>query len=241
MGILKTITEEYFGDTVRKEDEININIRGVVRKDFKDISGKRHKNGFYVSSGNKTTLQRLIVTIIEQCGSDCDLNCIDVSNVKDMSDLIRYIPVDFNCDISHWNVSNVKNMSNMFFRVESFNKPIGDWDVSSVTNMNGMFYYAKSFNQPIGDWDVSNVKNMHSMFNDATSFNQPIGNWNVSNVTDISWMFNGAQSFCQSLDKWEVKSCPIYKTEYIFKDSPMRYNPPEWYKKMLELYHKKEG
>ena len=70
MGILKTLTEEYFGDTERSEDSIHINIRGVVRKDFKDISGKRHKNGFYISSGNKTTLQKLIVTIIEQCGSE---------------------------------------------------------------------------------------------------------------------------------------------------------------------------
>lgn len=114
MGILKTITEEYFGDTVRKEDEIDINIRGVVRKDFKDISGKRHKNGFYVSSGNKNTLEKLITKITEKYGSNCDLNCIDVSNIKDMSNLFRYIP-DFNCDISHWNVSNVEDMSTMFF------------------------------------------------------------------------------------------------------------------------------
>jgi surface protein len=79
------------------------------------------------------------------------------------------------------------------------------------------------------------------MFSGAVSFNQPIDDWDVSNVKNMNWMFNGASSFCQSIDKWEVNSCPIHDMKYIFDFSPLKHNPPEWYKKMIELYNKKEG
>ena len=43
MGILKDLTKEYFGEKVRKEDEINIEGLEVDIVTFTDNNGKKHK------------------------------------------------------------------------------------------------------------------------------------------------------------------------------------------------------
>ena len=80
-----------------------------------------------------------------------NLNVIDVSSIKDMSKLFRYVNLDkikegSKLDISKWNVSNVKDMKYMFYMCESFEgKGLENWDVSNVTNMIWMFYNCNSF------------------------------------------------------------------------------------------------
>ena len=46
MGILKKLTEEYFGDTVREEDLIDIDGLDVEIVSFTDNNGKKHKRGY---------------------------------------------------------------------------------------------------------------------------------------------------------------------------------------------------
>ena len=60
-----------------------------------------------------------------------DLNVIDVSSIKDMSKLFRYVNLDkikkgSKLDISKWNVSNVKNNNKIFYNcpIEEKYKPI---------------------------------------------------------------------------------------------------------------------
>jgi len=221
MGILKTITEEYFGETVREEDMIDLTGIDVEIVSFTDNNGNIHRRGY--KPKDKNNLQKLLERMFEVRGDEGDFNDIDTSDIKDMCYLFNYNET-FNGDITGWDVSNVIYMDSMFYDTTSFNQPIGKWDVSNVRIMSYMFSSATSFNQPIGKWDVSNVKNMSYMFYDTTSFNQPIGDWKVSSVKDMSFMFAYAKSFNQDLSKWNLTE--KYKTN-MFNNCPIKdeYKP----------------
>ncbi len=109
---------------------------------------------------SRKELEKLIKQRIKDYGSNCNLNDIDVSEIKDMSAL--FYNSEFNGDISKWDVSNVTNMDSMFERSE-FNGDISKWDVSRVRDMHSMFYNS-SFDGDISKWDVSRVKDMGYMF-----------------------------------------------------------------------------
>ena len=194
MGILKKLTEEYFGDTIREEDLIDIHDLNVEIVSFTDNNGKNHKRGY--KPEDRDTLKELLERMIEVRGDEGNFNDIDTSDITSMVSLFQ-----FN---------------------ETFNGNITGWSVSKVIDMSGMFYCAKSFNQDISKWEFPKVENMSGMFWGATSFNQPIGDWEFPKVTNMSYMFYGAASFDQDLSKWDLKGknttdmfsdCPI-KDEY---------------------------
>ena len=125
----------------------------------------------------KEELKDIIEDITNKHKNDkiIDLNIIDTSKIKDMSDL--FIENKHNYNISEWDVSHVKNMSGMF--------------------------YLSNFNNDISQWDVSNVTTMFAMFKDS-QFNQDISNWNVSKVKDFMFMFTDS-AFKQDLTPWKNK------------------------------------
>ena len=219
MGILKTITEEYFGNIIREEDEINIDGLDVEIVSFTDNNGKKHKRGY--KPKDKKNLQKLLERMIEVRGDEGDFNDIDTSNIKDMESLFDYNK-KFNGDITGWNVSSVRNMANMFFNATSFNQDISKWEFPNLINMSCMFYDASSFNQDISKWKFPKVENMEFMFSYTLSFNQDISKWKFPNVKYMGNMFYGASSFNQDLSEWDLKgksttdmfsNCPI-KDEY---------------------------
>ena len=221
MGILKNLTEEYFGNTTREEDLIDIHDLNVEIVSFTDNNGKKHKRGY--KPKDKDTLKKLLKRMIKVRGDEGNFNDIDTSDITSMQFLFNYNST-FNGDITGWNVSSVTDMGNMFYCAKSFNQPIGNWDVSSVIDMNSMFYGAKSFNQPIGDWKFPNVTDMGGMFYETSSFNQPIGDWEFPNVENMEYMFCNATSFNQDLSKWDLKG---KKKTKIFYDCPIKkeYKP----------------
>lgn len=85
---------------------------------------------------NKKELEELIKQRMKEQGPNCDLNDIDVSEIKDMSAL--FYNSEFNGDISKWDVSNVKDMHSMFYN-SSFDGDISKWNVSRVKDMGYMF------------------------------------------------------------------------------------------------------
>ena len=113
-----------------------------------------------------------------------NLNCIDVSQVEDMTYLFYKLldKTNLNINISEWDVSKVKSMHSMF-KDSKFNGDISQWNVSNVKDMNYMFCNAE-FNQDISNWNVSNVKKMEGMFY-LSQFTKSLRNWNVSNVTNL--------------------------------------------------------
>jgi surface protein len=150
MGVLKKLTEEYFGKNERLEDRVVVD--GVERVDFTDRNGVRHRNGYKVKDDTKspTTLANLIRKLIGKRGPECDLNDIDVSNMEIMNYLFHCSK--FNGDISGWDVSNVRSMTCMFYGSEftGENGDISGWDVSRVKDkdMELMFYKSPLWDTP---------------------------------------------------------------------------------------------
>jgi hypothetical protein len=129
-------------------------------------------------------LKALIEKQIKRYGYNCDLNHIDVSRMKDMSNLFFNSP--FNGDISQWDVSNVEDMDSMF-NDSTFNGDISNWNTSNVKKMSFMFAHS-IFNQDISKWNVSNVTDMDFMFYES-NFEGNLNEWQVDNLDNIRNMF----------------------------------------------------
>lgn len=179
--------------------------------DFEIVFFKLFDVRLVVASDREHLLQ-LIDGAIEENSPWCDLNYIDVSNVKDMSELFCFAYNDqalarskFDGDISLWNVSNVTDMNGMF-RHSQFNGDISRWNVSNVKNMKDMFCQSK-FNGDISRWNVSNVTDMDAMFQES-QFNGDISQWDVSNVTNMNAMFYESQ-FNNDISQWNVSNVVI--------------------------------
>lgn len=223
MGVLKNITDEYFGDTKREEDFPDITELDVEIVSFTDNNGKFHKSGYRVVRNRKTigkmpeTLSRLIEIVIEKHGVMCDLNFIDVSNMHSMCKTVG---------------RRKKAYESIFHNVYEFNGDISGWDVSNVVNMEGMFANSKFtgkngiFKLPKGN----NITNMKDIFINSM-FDGDISDWDVSNVTNMYRMFKGS-SFSYDISGWNVNENCFLKD--MFKDSPLDGNEPEWYKKWYE-------
>ena len=100
-----------------------------------------------------------------------DLNCIDTSEITDMSKLFANVDLDK-------------------FKKSDFSQ----WDVSNVEDMSLMFRDCNNIPCDLSNWNVSNVKRMICMFEDCKNFNCDLSNWDVSNVITIGWMFKGCTS-----------------------------------------------
>ena len=169
---------------------------------------------------SKRELKELINQRIKEQGPKCNLNDIDVSEIKDMSELFR--ESNFRGDISKWDVSNVKDMSKMFL-ASYFNGDISGWDVSNVKYMSEMFRLS-SFNGDISKWDVRNVIDMSYMFT-SSNFDRDISKWDVSNVYDMAYMFDGSV-FTGYISKWDVHN--VRNMEHMFSHSKFRGDLSRW-------------
>ena len=225
MGVLKRLTDEYFHNDERAEDRVVV--MGVIKHDFTDKNGVRHRNGYRVEDENENKnkiLNILIQELIVKRGNECGLNDIDVSNILDMTGMFQH--THFNGNISGWDVSRVINMDRMFYNSD-FNGNISKWDVSNVEDMQYMFCKSK-FNGNISGWKVSSADDMRGMFESAdfTGENGDISKWNVSGVKDMTYMFYNSH-FNGDISEWEIqRGCKVVN---MFDKSPLENKPPKWY------------
>lgn len=173
MGILKTLTDEYFGKGIRKEEEIDISGLNVEIVSFTDKNGKHHNHGYRIKNNDEspnkqaTELRCLIKRFMDKRGNDCSLNDIDVSNLKSMYDGFDGVfeGTKFNGDVSGWDVSGISNMRLMFFDCE-YTGENGIFKVEKnnhITDMKEMFFCSK-FNANIEDWKVNKYCAIDEMF-----------------------------------------------------------------------------
>lgn len=187
MGILKNLTDEYFGKTIREEDKIDISDLDVEIVSFTDKNGKFHRHGYRVKDSHDDIkmikiLRRLIERIVEMRGDECSLNDIDMSNIKSVryeGGISFFAFSNFNGDVSGWDVSNFTDMYCMFSN-------------SDFTGENGIFRLENG----------NNVEDMSYMFRDS-KFNTNIDDWVVNDKCKIKGMFTGSPlSRYKKLPKW---------------------------------------
>ena len=87
------------------------------------------------------TKQELLDNINELVENNIyDFNCIDTSEITDMSDLFYDSKFEeTNIDVSEWNVSNAVDMSFMFDDCLNLNCDLSKWNVKNVKYTNRMF------------------------------------------------------------------------------------------------------
>ena len=159
-----------------------------------------------------------------------DFNCIDTSEITDMSRLFEDIDINRNFDVSKWNVINVKDMTSMFYNCEKFNCDLSNWNIKNVENMSGTFSRCKNFKgKGLEKWDVKKVKLMSSMFSCCTKFDgKSIENWNVGNVISARNMFWGCENLDCNLSNWDVsKVMDMNRSEErrVGKECRSRWSP----------------
>ncbi len=225
----------------------------IVKKKLDKFVDSEHNYKYFPK-----TKKELIVNIQELFDKgEINLNYIDTSNIKDMSDLFVEISKarKVNFDVSGWDVSNVEKMDNMFNCCFKFNCDLSKWDVSKVKNMHSMFYACMEFEgKGIENWDVSNVENMSYMFYHCKKFNGDLSNFDTSNVINMTYMFTNCESFeGKGLENWDVSNvkrmkCTFYcckkfkgnglenwklrsdcDTTEIFVDCDSLKNKPSWH------------
>ena len=134
------------------------------------INSNKGKGKTKVEPKSKKQLIKIINHSLEK--GVYDLNFIDTSKIKDMSELF-YLGVKLrkfdksiqkSINISDWDVSNVKDMNHMFHKCTYFNCDLSGWNVSNVKDMSYMFQFCYDLNCDLSGWNVSNVLDMRDMF-----------------------------------------------------------------------------
>ena len=152
------------------------------------ILKKRKKTEHTLFPKTRSELANMIKDEVKKNGWECDLNHIDVSQIKNISHLfageltLNYGLKEFNGDISEWDVSNVTDMVGTFNN-SYFNGDLSSWKLDNVKDAQNLFSGNSKFNNPsICDWDVSNIKTCRDMFSN-TKFEEDLSLWDMPNVS----------------------------------------------------------
>ena len=205
MKYLKPINE-FWGDVLKRD------LLGETREEDKFHS--------------KEELQEYLKSEIKKQGENVVIQNLDVSLIKDLSELFRGICLGVKTlDLSGWNTSNVKDMSEMFSYCNSLKSlDLSGWNTSDVESMNGMFYRCSSLKSiDLSGWDTSNVKKMGSMFCYCTSIKSlDLSGWDTSNVKYMGWMFFDCKTLeSLNLSGWDTSN--VKDMGWMFYGCPAPY------------------
>ena len=114
-------------------------------------------------------------------------------------------------DVSNLDISNMRNMSQMFNGYKNITSlDLSSWDVSNVEEMVGMFdscYSITTFGD-ISNWNTSNLRDARSMFGSCRGLTSlDLSNWDVNNLNDMYNMFASCENLeVLNLSDWNLNS-----------------------------------
>jgi len=120
-----------------------------------------------------------------------EVECIDSSNIKDMSYMFAEIKNVNELDVRHFDTSNVTNMTAMFYSMINLEElDLSNFNTSNVTSMTSMFQSARMLkNLDISNFNTSQVTNMSSMFSFCTNLKiLDLSSFDTSQVTTMNNM-----------------------------------------------------
>lgn len=175
-----------------------------------------------------------------------NLNHIDVSSIKDFSDLFMnfnktpYGKIYDNVDITLWNVSNGTNFSNMFKNFKTFDCDLSRWDVSRGETFSGMFWGCSKFNSDLSKWNIERTSNCDSMFRGCKLFNSDLSEWKPVNCIDYENMFKGCKLLNFDISNWEHYHNFYHDDKLIIIDMFANCDSmeviPKWYKDAEQIF-----
>jgi len=135
----------------------------------------------------------------------------DTSRVKSMRSLFADSPCVQPVNCAMWDTGEVSDMEGMFYGADAATPDTGAWDTSLVTDMSFMFNGAKAATPETTWWDVGQVIQMQGMFIDAAQAKPETTWWDVSNVEKMNHMFVGACAAEPITTWWDVRNVTSMK------------------------------
>lgn len=137
-----------------------------------------------------------------------NLNDIDVSAIKDFSDLFDNMNLFLVkvLDVSNWEVSNATNISYMFRDLRNVEEiKVDNWNVTEIRKFVGVFSLCKNLKKiNLSNWNPRSAQTMKYMFNDCENLESigDVSNWNLKQALDLHKMFAKCRMLKLDISSW---------------------------------------
>ena len=171
------------------------------------VINKSYKSAHDYTASNPAELMKIIIDKFGepkfQKTQVLDMSDVDVSAMKDMSDIFNVVMYQFN------NTVNGDNCMDLLKNIKTLN--ISGWDTSKVKTFYALFKGCTNLEKIIGieDLDVSNAHTISHMFNGCENLTKlDLSKWKVGNVTMMTALFNGCFELKEiiGLEKWQFST-----------------------------------
>ena len=176
----------------------------------------------YNVSGGKVKAPEDCYKLFQGCmATQMDLKGLDVSNVKNASNMFQNCIKLESLNVSNWDTSHIQDLSRLFLYCTSLKYvDLNNWDISNVTSLIGTFSRCQNLSQiKINKWDVSKVKDFSSMFGYCYSLTSiDLRQWNTSSAEQLYAMFDSCESLT-TLDLSNFDTSNVYNFAWMFSDN----------------------
>ena len=172
----------------------------------------------FVDKGIKPKTTNLWFCFMTSLESIKNLDWLDTSDTKGMSEMFRSCSKLTQLDLSGLNTSNVSSMRSLFNGCCSLNKLAlpSNFVTSRVVDTSHMFQNCSQLTElDLSSFDTSNVTSMKSMFAGSGFKSLDLSHFDTSHVEDMSYMFQDCSSLeCLNISGFDSASCS--NSDYMF-------------------------